>query len=224
MAIVLILDSAGVTVGFDPNPQEWGLTSGGGLFCPGHHHAASSQASFSGCFTCGRKCFEGGQINFAGGSQPQLPRAESQASGLVPLEELWVPGVRFPVSEGVQMACFGDVFDPCNCFQRLRNEKVLPENLHTGVNNSTHESIPKPSSHPSRSHPPTPFPQPLVPNLLKFQQRGARRKNVPKLAWLRAARPCKDREFQDKQAARVIAPDFAGTKHPFPAPEHILCG
>lgn len=172
----------------------------GMFFRPRHYHVASSQASPVDASQAAKSASKKDTINCAGGSQPQLPRAESQAAGLVPLEELGVPGVRFPVSEGVQTACFGDVFDTCNCFQRLRNEKVLPANLHTGVNNSTTESIPKPSRRSSHWRPPTHLPQPPVPNLLKFQPRSTRRKNVPKLARLRAARPCKDREFQDKQA------------------------
>lgn len=134
------------------------MTFGGDIFCPRHQHVASSQASPVDASRAAESASKEDTINYARGSQPQLPRAESQATGLVPLEELGVPGVRFPVSEGVQMACFGDVFDTCNCFQSLRNEKVLPANLYTGVNNSTTESIPKPSRHSSRWRPPTHLP------------------------------------------------------------------
>lgn len=159
MAAALILDGTRITVGFDPNPQEWGLILVDFFFfCSGLHHMASSQTSSVDASYASESVSKEDTINCAGVSQPQLPRTESKAAGLVPLEELRVPRVRFPVSEGVQMAYFGDVFDTHNCFQRLRNGKVLPENLHTGVNNSTSESTPKPSSHSSRSHPPTPLP------------------------------------------------------------------
>lgn len=54
---------------------------------------------------------------------------------LVPLEACWAHGVKFPVSVGVQVVCFGVVFEMCNSFQRLRNEKRCQKNHHREINN-----------------------------------------------------------------------------------------
>ena len=92
------------------------------IFCWGH--PLLWVRSLWGSFFLDQECFKEDTINCAWGWQPQLPRAKLHTAGLLVLwKALGVPEIKFPVSVGVKMVCFGVVFDTQNSVQRLRQAK-----------------------------------------------------------------------------------------------------
>lgn len=82
-AVILTQGGAGVSVGLDPNPQEWVLTDGGDFAALGAITRLPAKPLV---------CFKGRHSKLCWGSQPQLPRTESQTAGLVLLEAFESPG------------------------------------------------------------------------------------------------------------------------------------